>query len=71
MTTHELAKALKKCPNVPVIINGWRNDAGKAYEVTQVSPVGTCLFHATDDNTLPPGFRVTYDRKCVFLDHKP
>lgn len=42
MKAHELAEYLMKCPNLPVIINGWGSDEGGNYEV-----VGA--FYTTDD----------------------
>lgn len=65
MTAHELAAALLGMPDIPVVINGWRDDAGDTYEVTGVSPPGVCFF-TPEDRTIEPG-----PYSCVFLDHQP
>lgn len=36
MTTHELATALMLCPDVPVVMNGWDDEAGIPSEVAGV-----------------------------------
>jgi hypothetical protein len=45
MKAHELSDYLLKCPNLPVVINGWGSDEGDAFEVA-----GAFLITSEDDN---------------------
>lgn len=71
MTSHELAAALLAGPNLPVVINGWGSDEGFTFEVTEISPAGTCSFRGADDNHETPVDRLGYelDRQCLSLWH--
>lgn len=71
MNAHELAKALLAGPNAPVVINGWGSDEGFTFEVTEVSPLGTCAFSGAKDTKRTPRNALGYPngRKCVCLYH--
>lgn len=71
MKAHELAKALLASPNVPVVINGWGSDEGSTFEVTEVSPLGTCAYSGARDTKRTPRDAMGYQkpRKCLSLWH--
>lgn len=71
MKAHDLAKALLAAPNVPVVINGWGSDEGFTFEVTEVSPLGTCAYVGVDDSALTARDALGYQqpRECVTLYH--
>lgn len=71
MKAHDLAKALLASPNVPVVINGWGSDEGSTFEVTEVSPLGTCAYSGARDTKRTPRDAMGYQkpRKCLSLWH--
>lgn len=71
MTAHQLAAALLKGPDLPVIINGWGSEEGDTHEVSE--PLETeCSFEGVSDDSQTPRNRLGYpiERKAVFLNHK-
>lgn len=73
MTAHQLAKALLAGPDLPVVINGWSSDEGFTFEVTDVSPPGTCSFRGANDSKETPRDRLGWElpRECLPLCHGP
>ncbi len=71
MKAHELAKALLASPNVPVVINGWGSDEGFTFEVTEISPLGTCAYSGAHDTKRTPRDAMGYQkpRECLSLCH--
>ena len=71
MKSHNLARQLLAGPDLPVVINGWGSDEGSSFQVSEVSPEGTCSFHGTFDTAKTKRDAMGYNspRKCLVLQY--
>lgn len=71
MKAHELARALLAAPDIPVVINGWGSNEGFTFEVSEVSPPGSCSFVGVRDTKHTPRDALGWQkpRECLSLWH--